>query len=197
MGIFGVSSFTSTLSGLSACTTYHFAPYSVNSAGTSYATDSQFTTPGCTASVVAEPVTVARSSGSSQARKIAVQAQQAVAVSSSNSSPVSTPTLSMFIEALIKAGIVPTNKIEAARAITATAPTTISSTSFKRDLRLNDTGSDVKTLQTLLISKGFLAQDKATGTFGPLTFAALKKYQESMGIISTGYFGPITRAGIK
>ncbi|MES3030914.1 MAG: hypothetical protein V4697_00705 [Patescibacteria group bacterium] len=43
-GTFGVGSFSSTTSGLSSATEYHFRAYSTNSAGTSYGSDATFTT---------------------------------------------------------------------------------------------------------------------------------------------------------
>jgi uncharacterized surface protein with fasciclin (FAS1) repeats len=59
-------------------------------------------------------------------------------------------------------------------------------------------GADVVTLQTFLTNEGFLNIPAGTsmGYFGPLTKAALMKYQASQGISSTGYFGPLTKANI-
>jgi hypothetical protein len=197
----GAVSFAEGLGGLTCETTYYFRPYATNLTGTSYGSILSFTTSSCTDPVV---VTQTSSSGSS-ARRVASNLASRVTTfftgapaTPSASTPVSAPTLSTFIEALIKAGVVPADKVEAARAITSTVTTpTISSTSFKRDLQLHDSGSDVKTLQTLLISKGFLPAGKNTGTFGAQTLAALKKYQASVGVTATGYFGPRTRAGVR
>lgn len=62
-------------------------------------------------------------------------------------------------------------------------------------------GNDVITLQKLLVVKGYLAADSVTGTFGNLTFGALKQYQCALSIIcagneSDGYgvLGPRTRS---
>lgn len=73
-----------------------------------------------------------------------------------------------------------------------------------RRLALASTGDDVKTLQEFLISKGYLSAGNVTGYFGPMTMAAVKKFQAAEGIVSsgdpetTGYgaVGPGTRAKI-
>ncbi|HYF10200.1 MAG TPA: glycosyl hydrolase family 18 protein [Candidatus Paceibacterota bacterium] len=73
-----------------------------------------------------------------------------------------------------------------------------------RSLWLGHSGSDVRALQTALIAKGHLAPGKATGYFGPLTEAALKKFQCAQAIVcsgtrfTTGYgvYGPKTRAAL-
>lgn len=66
---------------------------------------------------------------------------------------------------------------------------------FKRDLRFGSKLSpDVLELQKILVAKGFLAADGATGYFGQMTFAAVKKYQQANGIDPTGFVGPATRA---
>jgi hypothetical protein len=72
---------------------------------------------------------------------------------------------------------------------------------INRDLTLGATGDDVVALQNYLINrlKGPRAQSLgmvgATGTFGPLTAAALAEYQSFVGISpATGYFGTLTRS---
>ena len=64
------------------------------------------------------------------------------------------------------------------------------------NLMIGSQGADVSTLQTYLVSKGFLTMPSgvAMGYFGSLTKMALKNYQASVGLPSTGYFGPLTRA---
>lgn len=59
---------------------------------------------------------------------------------------------------------------------------------------LNNDG--VKQLQQYLITKGFLNIQQPTGNFGPLTLAAVKKYQATKNITTTGVVGPITRKAI-
>ncbi len=61
-------------------------------------------------------------------------------------------------------------------------------------------GSAVVAMQNALISKGYLAAGKATGYFGPLTLAALKKFQCEKGIVcsgsSYGIYGPRSQAAL-
>lgn len=73
--------------------------------------------------------------------------------------------------------------------------------SFPKNLSLGMVGDDVKDVQKFLIktNKGLAAQALkevgVTGKFGPLTKAAVKEYQESVGIPgANGVFGPKTRA---
>jgi len=74
--------------------------------------------------------------------------------------------------------------------------TTTTTYDFTSDLTVGSTGSQVSSLQQLLISKGYLTAVSApTGYFGSLTQAALAAFQAANGISpAVGYFGPITRA---
>lgn len=70
-----------------------------------------------------------------------------------------------------------------------------------RHLSYGSNGEDVKTLQQFLINNRFLASGNSTGFFGPLTKAALQKYQIQSGIADNGSpgfgtVGPATRAAI-
>lgn len=83
--------------------------------------------------------------------------------------------------------------------VVALAPLSASAASFA----LGSSGSAVTALQHALIGKGYLAAGKATGYFGPLTDAALKRFQCEQGIIcsgtrATGYgvYGPRTQAAL-
>ncbi len=58
---------------------------------------------------------------------------------------------------------------------------------FLKDLKLGMTNSDVKELQKRL---GVIQ----TGFFGPLTFQAVKKFQSLNSLPTTGFCGPLTRA---
>ncbi|MDP2648550.1 MAG: sortase [bacterium] len=68
---------------------------------------------------------------------------------------------------------------------------------FTRSLDRGAEGEDVVSLQTILEQKGFLTipSGVAYGYFGPLTRAAVAKYQAANTISPpVGYFGPLTRA---
>ena len=74
--------------------------------------------------------------------------------------------------------------------------------SFKRNLSVGATGTDVKSLQMYLNAHGFPVAASGAGSpgnettkFGKATKAALAKWQASVGISpATGNFGPLTRA---
>lgn len=81
-------------------------------------------------------------------------------------------------------------------ALTSTTPKYI----FTHNLSLNDKGEDVKNLQKLLNSLGFTISQSGAGSlgnetilFGSLTYKALMKFQKSVGLPATGFFGPMTR----
>jgi hypothetical protein len=66
---------------------------------------------------------------------------------------------------------------------------------FTKNLKYGMTDSDVMELQKRLIAEKFLTLDAPTNYFGPLTFAAVKKYQTAHGIVPVlGFVGPLTRA---
>ncbi len=58
-----------------------------------------------------------------------------------------------------------------------------------------NTSGDVSTLQDFLQSQGYL-NSEPTGYFGLLTQIAVKSFQTKVGILNSGYVGPITRAKI-
>lgn len=58
------------------------------------------------------------------------------------------------------------------------------------------TNGEVTKLQQFLQDEGFLIPNP-TGYFGAKTLVAVKRYQSSIGILASGYVGPITRAKIK
>ncbi|MEN9912600.1 MAG: trimeric autotransporter adhesin [Candidatus Parcubacteria bacterium] len=70
---------------------------------------------------------------------------------------------------------------------------------FSINLQLGSYGADVVALQDFLLRKGFKIADLSVGKnhdkgyFGGSTLQALRKYQSSVGIEATGYFGPTTR----
>jgi len=74
---------------------------------------------------------------------------------------------------------------------------------FQANLRYGDRGDEVKKLQEALIKEGVLAEGLNTGWFGPLTKAAVIKFQEKyadeiltpLGLTAgTGFVGEKTRA---
>ena len=67
---------------------------------------------------------------------------------------------------------------------------------FNSDLSYGMTSNEVKCLQQFLANLGedIYPEKLITGYYGPLTEAAVKRYQGLKGIIATGYFGPLTRA---
>lgn len=68
---------------------------------------------------------------------------------------------------------------------------------FLTDLTIGSSGEDVSNLQGVLVSKGFLVMPVGVspGYFGPMTKAAVIKFQSANKILPTsGYVGPITRS---
>ena len=73
----------------------------------------------------------------------------------------------------------------------------IAGAEFTQNLTVGSRGDDVTTLQSWLISNGYLTIAAPTGYFGPLTKAAVAAYQSAKGITpAVGYFGPITRGSL-
>ncbi|MDB5239194.1 MAG: baaA1 [Candidatus Parcubacteria bacterium] len=72
---------------------------------------------------------------------------------------------------------------------------------FTSNLTVGSTGPAVVALQTWLVANGYSIPSissgaAAKGYFGSQTQAAVKQYQASHGIPSTGFFGPLTRAAL-
>jgi hypothetical protein len=57
------------------------------------------------------------------------------------------------------------------------------------------TNNNVTALQQFLNGQGYF-RGPIIGRFGPLTLAAVRRYQQSQSIAATGYVGPLTRAAI-
>jgi hypothetical protein len=79
-----------------------------------------------------------------------------------------------------------------------------STSAFLRNLTIGSMGPDVKALQALLNSKGYIIAETGAGSpgnesayFGVATAQALAKYQQAHNIVpASGYFGPRTRQSI-
>lgn len=69
---------------------------------------------------------------------------------------------------------------------------------FVGDLFYGMTSGEVKCLQRFLVDLGsdIYPEKLITGYYGPLTQAAVKRYQILKGITATGYFGPLTRTTV-
>lgn len=63
---------------------------------------------------------------------------------------------------------------------------------FSQNLSFGSRGDDVTELQKMLARDGFFTVTP-TGYFGPITRAALMKWQSANGIPSTGFFGLLSR----
>lgn len=80
--------------------------------------------------------------------------------------------------------------------------TTVTSSTFTRDLTVGSKGDDVKALQQFLNAQGYAVATTGVGSagnettyFGNATKAALAKFQAAKGISpASGYFGPKTRS---
>jgi protein MpaA len=63
--------------------------------------------------------------------------------------------------------------------------------------RYGDSGSQVRSVQTKLISAGYLRAENNSGMFGPLTRDALRRLQRDYGLSPTGRYGPRTRVVLR
>ncbi|MDE1875106.1 MAG: hypothetical protein KGH68_03510, partial [Patescibacteria group bacterium] len=164
-GSFSTGSFTASISGLSCNTTYHIAAFATNPAGTSYGSDTTFTTSAC-ATAAATPVVSTHIYGQSHSSPSVSTLSQAPSASSP-SHTISTQTIASLIEVLVQAGVIPSSEATTAltKAETISAPQT-SSASFSRNLSLHAKGPDVSSLQSFLNSKGFTVSKTGPGSPG-------------------------------
>jgi len=68
----------------------------------------------------------------------------------------------------------------------------ITTFNFTANLQLGMEGNDITELQKRLTVEGVYS-GPITGYFGPLTFQAVKTYQNKVGVPATGFVGPLTR----
>jgi peptidoglycan hydrolase-like protein with peptidoglycan-binding domain len=75
---------------------------------------------------------------------------------------------------------------------------------FTKNMTVNTRSTDIMTLQQFLNRNGYPVATSGPGSlgnetnyFGTLTFKALIRFQRSVGLPATGYFGPMTRELIK
>lgn len=66
---------------------------------------------------------------------------------------------------------------------------------FTTGLAPGDSGSDVTELQQVLAQQGYFT-GTPNGHYGPMTTAAVKKFQAAQGLAKLGYVGPGTRAAL-
>lgn len=67
---------------------------------------------------------------------------------------------------------------------------------MRQGMKNANTNNEVTVLQNFLKTKGFLSATP-NGVFGPATLKAVKSFQSSVGLASTGYVGVLTREKIK
>ncbi|MEK7644480.1 MAG: peptidoglycan-binding protein, partial [Patescibacteria group bacterium] len=99
------------------------------------------------------------------------------------------------LEALNALSVVGAPVAPAAPAAPADKPTVVAvsgSAQFTKRLGLNSRGADVVRLQKLLRQLGYFTYPSDTGTYGPATGAAVRKFQKANGISQVGVVGPAT-----
>ncbi len=109
---------------------------------------------------------------------------------SSNASTAASQTTAESITAQIQA-----LQNQIAQAQSQSGNTVANSYKFLSPLKLGDKNADVTELQKRLTAEGVYS-GPANGSFGPLTEAAVKKYQTKHGLTPLGNVGPGTRASL-
>jgi peptidoglycan hydrolase-like protein with peptidoglycan-binding domain len=127
----------------------------------------------------------------------AVASAQSISVSASVSGSSTISNLEAQITALVSQLTTLRAQLSAAEG-SSTAMSMPMCPAFARNLSIGSQGSDVSELQTMLAQDpDIYPQGAVTGYFGPLTAAAVTRFQEVNGIASsssaTGFFGPLTR----
>ena len=124
--------------------------------------------------------------------------------------PVQAASAQDIVNLLVRLGIISSDKADQvskaisqldtpiSTPVTPSVPGNLPCYNFSKDLSVNTSGSDVVALQTQLISRGFdipaiSAGRTSKGFFGSQTAEALKKYQQSEGVSTTGILNSSTR----
>jgi hypothetical protein len=161
------------VSNLTCGTTYYYRAYATNDAGTGYGSISSFSTSACAV------VSSGGGGGGGGGGLLPITTYTKYINNNATSSVQNSSSTIMFIPNFFKIH------------------------SFQSDIKIGSMSEDVRKLQIYLNYMGFAvstsgagSKGKETNYFGTKTFLALKKYQKAQGIISTGYFGPITRAQV-
>ena len=202
-GTFGIGAFSTTLSSLSCATTYHYAVYAVNLAGTSTTGDLAFETNACPSNSGGSSVGGSSSGGGGGSGYV----MPMVATSTVPGCPsgfICTKKIPIAVPNC-PIGFICTPNPDTSLPLSNTSTTTPSMFSFTRDLTIGSIGSDVKFLQQYLNSNGFILAATGPGSpgnettkFGLLTKQALIKFQKANSITpAVGFFGPVTRAKLE
>lgn len=103
-------------------------------------------------------------------------------------------SLGDIVDLLIALHIIPAEKAEQARKVAA-QHSEQGCVRYSRDLSVGSVGEDVARLQSFLEAQGLLIIPRGVvrGYFGPLTEAALARYQGAHGLPATGMFDQATR----
>lgn len=106
-------------------------------------------------------------------------------------------TLSQLVELFISLGIIPSDKVTAARSVIFSSNQVgilEQCYSFDKNLTVGSTGADVDALQKSLITAGVDYGKGTAGVFDEYLAEAVVKFQAKYSIPQTGYVGPLTRA---
>ncbi len=180
-GIFGIGTFSQSLTGLTCGTTYHYQAFATNFAGQGTSNDQSFTTSACSSSGGGS----VSSGGGGGGGSVSLTALAALLAPSASTTA--------YLNSLTAPGC-PTGLVCTPNQVP--TPQTVSNLP-SINLTLGSQGNDVTELQNFLIANNYLGPRYNTGYFGPLTMAALAKYQTDHDISpAIGYYGPITRATI-